>query len=226
MATRPAGVSTPTSRSSTTRRSLDKSLYKPVGYKCRQCSFTSKKKGFDGRQSLRAHIKKHKRESRAFWRPFVKQSVVVLIIAGLGVAGWMDIYPASKMPFALPTLKLTQNVVDWGTFGVGIGALTVGFVVMLMALRFISDDLGNRGLARTLWFISIIGSFAGLWIVMGLWGLATPSVSWVFQMPVWITMALTTVLFGLSGSMRLLVRRRKVSTNSFLTLLTAKDGTA
>ena len=226
MSTRPAAVSTQISRSTTPRRSPDKSLYKPAGYKCRQCPFTTKKKGFNGRQSLRAHIKKHKRESRAFWQPFVKQSVVVLVIVGLGVAGWMDIYPASKIPIALPTLMLTQHVVDWGTFGVGMSVLAVGSLVMLMALRFLNDGMGDRGLTRTLWFISIIGSFTGLRIVMGLWGLFTPSFSWVFQMPVWITMALTPVLFGLSGSLRLQVRRRKVSTNSFLTLLTAKDGTA
>ncbi len=220
MSTRPAAVSTPTHRSTTPRRSPDKSLYKSVGYKCRQCPFTSKKKGFNGRQSLRAHIKKHKRESRAFWQPFVRQLVVVLAISGLGVAGWMDIYPASKIPFALPSLVLTQQIVDWGTFGVGIAVLVVGVIVMMMALSLIRDDLGDRGLARTLWFISIIGSFAGLWIVMGLGGIVAPSVGWVFQIPAWVMMALTPVLVGLSGSLLLLVRRRKVGGSSYLEMLT------
>ena len=222
MSTRPAATSTLPSRSTTAKRSPDKTLYKPAGYKCRQCSFTSKKKGFNGRQSLRAHIKKHKRESRAFWRPFVGQLVVVLVIAVLGVAGWMDVYPASKTPVPIPLLELTQQMVDWGTFGVGVGVLMVELVVMSMAVRFVHDDLGDKGLARTLLFLSIIGAFTGLWLVMGLWGFATPSVSWLFQIPTWIAMALTPVLVGLSGSLRLLVRRRKVGGSSYLEILSGK----
>ncbi len=93
---------------------------------------------------------------------------------------------------------------------------------MMMALRFLSNDLGDRGLARTLSFISIIGSFAGLWIVMGLWGYVTPSVSLVFQIPSLIMMVLTPVLVGSSGSLRLLVRRRKARGSSYLEVLTRK----
>ena len=224
MSTRPAAVSTTTSRSTTPRRSPDRSLYKPAGYKCRQCPFTSKKKGFNGRQSLRAHIKKHKRESRAFWRPFVKQLVVVLVIVGLGLACWIDIYPTSKIPVPILLLELTQQMVDWGTFGVGVGVLLVELVVMSMAVRFVHDDLGDRGLARTLSFLSIIGSLACLWIVMELWGIVAPSVGWVFQIPAWIVLALTPVLVGFSGSLRLLVRRRRVGAISYVTLVQSGRG--
>ena len=143
-----------------------------------------------------------------------------MVIAALGVAGWMDIYPASNIPFALPTLTLTQQMVNWGTFGVGIGVLVVGVVVMIITLRFLGDDLGDRGLARTLWFISLIGSFTGLWVVMGLWGLFNPSVSWVFQVPAWIATALSPVLIGLSGSLGLLLRRRKFGGRAYLEVLT------
>ena len=64
----------------------------------------------------------------------------------------MDIYPASEIPFALPTVLLRQHVLDWGTLGVGIGVLAVGVVLMIIALRFLSDDMGDRGLVRTLRF--------------------------------------------------------------------------
>ena len=134
----------------------------------------------------------------------------------------MDIYPASKIPFDLPSMVLTQQMVNWGTFGVGMSVLAVGSVVMLMALRFLNDDLGDRGLARTLWFLSIIASLAGLWIVIGLWGHVASSVGWVFQIPAWLTLALTPVLVGYSGSLRLLVRRRKVGGRTYLELLTEK----
>ena len=142
-----------------------------------------------------------------------------MIIAGIGVAGWMDIYPALKIPLELPFLVPTQQMVDWGTFGVGIGVLVVGVIAMLLALRFISDDLGDRGLARTLRFISISGSFTSLWVVVGFWGIVAPSVGWVFQIPAWIAMALTPVLVGYSGSLHLLVRRRKVRGSSYLEML-------
>jgi len=133
--------------------------------------------------------------------------MVVLVIAGLGVAGWIHIIPDSKIPIAVPFLMQTQHVVDRVTFGVGMSVLALGLVAMLMARRFLNDGLGDKGLARTLSFLSIIGSLPGLWIVMGPCVLSTPSVSWVFQAPAWTMMALTPVLVGYSGSLRLLVPR-------------------
>ena len=60
----------------------DKNLYKPSGYACQECKFISNKKGFAGRQALRAHLKKHKNERRAWQGPFIRQVLVVAIILG------------------------------------------------------------------------------------------------------------------------------------------------
>ncbi len=81
--------------------------------------------------------------------------------------------------------------------------LAVGLALMKTAFGVIRNDLGDKGLARTLWLLSSIGPCTGLWIVMGLWGIVAPSVSWVFQIPTLRMLALTPVLVGLSGSLRL-----------------------
>ena len=47
----------------------ERGLHKPAGIACNHCSFTTKKKGFSGRQALRAHGKKHKNDARAWQRP-------------------------------------------------------------------------------------------------------------------------------------------------------------
>ena len=58
------------------RELAERGLYKPAGIGCNQCSFTTKKKGFFGRQALRAHGKKHKNDARAWQRPLMRQGVI------------------------------------------------------------------------------------------------------------------------------------------------------
>ena len=41
------------------------------GYKCRECAFATSRFGFSGRQALRAHLKVHTLERRAWARPMV-----------------------------------------------------------------------------------------------------------------------------------------------------------
>ncbi len=65
----------------------ERGLYKPAGIACNHCSFTTKKRGFSGRQALRAHGKKHKNDARAWQRPLVRQGVIAGSIVALVVLG-------------------------------------------------------------------------------------------------------------------------------------------
>ena len=71
-------------------------------------------------------------------------------------------------------------------------------------------------------FVLVVGSFAGVWIVLGLSGVVAPPVNWFFQVPAWLTLALTPVLVGYSGSLRLLVRRRRVRGSTYWEMFTRK----
>ena len=82
--------------------------YRPGGgYKCRKCEYVTKKKGFGGRQALRAHLKVHKLERRSWQRPLVRQMLVTLV-AGLVIVGanLRFIQASSMWAVTVPTLAL------------------------------------------------------------------------------------------------------------------------
>ena len=90
-------------------------LYRPTGFTCWQCEFTTKKRGFPGRQAIRAHIKVHKRDRRAWMRPLVRQSLVVPMIIGLAIAGWFSEALSLEVPFTTPVATLPPTITGWTT---------------------------------------------------------------------------------------------------------------
>jgi len=67
----------------------EQGLYKPAGIECNQCEFATKKTGLSGRQALRAHLKRHKNDARAWRGPLSRQGVLAASIAVLTVVGMM-----------------------------------------------------------------------------------------------------------------------------------------
>ena len=65
--------------------------YQPGGFRCWKCEFTTRKKGFPGRQAMRAHIKSHVLQRRSWQRPLARQAglvtvlIVVRVLAHLGI---------------------------------------------------------------------------------------------------------------------------------------------
>ena len=88
----------------------ERGLYKPAGIACQRCAFTTKKKGFSGRQALRAHSKKHCRDARAWQRPLVRQGLVAgfIICAGGARADWPG-GPEGSRP---PTVAVRRAIGD------------------------------------------------------------------------------------------------------------------
>ena len=100
-------------------RELDgKGLYKPVGFVCWECDFVSKKKGFPGRQALRAHLKKHKNERRAWQRPLILQTAVAVMLLATAIAGWLEASLPFDLPFDTPLLTLPGGITKWAVVGI------------------------------------------------------------------------------------------------------------
>ena len=101
----------------------ERGLYKPAGIGCNHCAFTTKKKAHSGRQALRAHLKKHKNDARAWQRPLVRQGVIAGFIVTLVVLGLLgsaelkaDLH--SALPFGVLATQLHDSgpIAGWRRF--------------------------------------------------------------------------------------------------------------
>ena len=208
------------------RELADQSLYKPAGSGCNHCTFTTKKKGFSGRQALRAHLKAHKNDARAWQRPLVHQGIVagfIVALVLLGMIGSADLRTElhSALPFGVPLVTLPELVVGWGTVAVAV-ALLLSSLWMLA----VPGELGGQPLVRVLSGLRVVASLLGMWLVLGAWGVVSPELSWPMTAPVLVLVGLTPVLAAKAGMVKLLVRRRGVRSASYSNLVSPKDALA
>ena len=204
----------------------ERRLYKPAGIGCNHCAFNTKKKGFSGRQALRAHSKKHKRDARAWQQPLVGQGVIagsIVALVALGMMGSADLKAnvQSALPFGVPLVTLPELVMGWGTVAVAV-ALLLSSLYMLS----VPGEFGAQPLVRVLSGLRVVGSLLGLWVVAGAWGVVSPELSWPMMAPVLVVIGLTPVLAAKAGVVRLLVRRRGVRSGSYSNLVSPKDALA
>ena len=165
----------------------DKGVYRPAGYACRECDFFSKKKGFPGRQALRAHLKKHKNERRAWQRPLILQTAVVMMLLGAAIAGWLEARLPFDLPFDTPLLTLPGGITKWAVVGI-----IAPLLVLSLAMTFSGKEkYWDKTVARLLGLLVFVGSQAGLGAVAMIWGIVSPELSWPFQVPLWALVVLT-----------------------------------
>ena len=196
----------------------EKNLYKLGGYQCWDCGFTSKKKGFSGRQALRAHLKKHKRERRAWQRPLLLQMAVVLVLMGAAIAGWLGVKLPFVLPFDTPVLTAPADITRWAVLG-----CTTGMIVISAVVLFSPAEYGGKTLATLSRLLVLVGNLAVLWGAAVAWELVSPWLSWPFQVPLWGLVALTPILAAKAGSVKLLVKRRGVRSSSYTSLMKPKN---
>ena len=204
----------------------EKGLYKPAGIACHQCRFVTKTRGFSGRQALRAHLKRHKNNARAWQRPLVRQgllagSIVALVV--LGLLGPADLKAAihPQLPFDVPLVPLPELITGWGTV-----AMAVALLLSSLWMLAVAGEFGGQPLVRVLSGLTVAGSLLGLWVVMGAWGVVGPELSRLMMAPVLVVVGLTPVLAARAGMVRLLVRRRGVRSASYSALVSPKDALA
>ncbi len=204
----------------------EKGLYAPAGIGCNQCAFVSKKKGFSGRQALRAHLKKHRNDARAWQRPVVRQGLVagfIVALAVVGLIGSMDLRTDlhSALPFDVPLLTLPELIMGWGTV-----AVAVSLLLSSLWMLGVPGEFGGQPLVRVLSGLRVAGSLLGVLVVLGAWGVVSPGPSWPMMAPVLVAVGLTPVLAAKAGMVRLLVRRRQVKSASYSNLVRPKDALA
>ena len=204
----------------------DRGLYKPAGIGCHQCAFTTKKKEYSGRQALRAHLKKHKNDARAWQQPLLRQgaiagSIVALVV--LGLIGSADLKAAihPQLPFGVPLVTLPELVMGWGTVAVAVALLLLSLWTLAVPREF-----GGQPLVRILSGLGVVASLLGVWVVFRTWGVVSPEVSWPMAAPALVVVGLTPVLAAKAGMVRLLVRRRGVRSTSYSNLVSPKDALA
>ena len=201
-------------------------LYKPAGIACNQCAFTTRKKGFSGRQALRAHLKRHKNDARAWQRPLVRQaviagSIVALVVLGLMGSAALKADVQSALPLDVPLVTLPELIMGWGTV-----AAAVSLLLSSLWMLAVPGEFGGRPLVRVLSGLGVVASLLGVWVVIGAWGVVGPGLSWPMMGPILVAVALTPVLAARVGMVRLLVRRRGVKSASYSNLVSQKDALA
>jgi len=101
-------------------------FYSPAGFGCRHCEWTTDRTGFSARQAIRAHLKKHVRERRAWRRPLIFQSAVVaalITVVGLGITDTV------KLPEAW-IVEAPDAVFTWALRGTaGLALLSLGMAI-------------------------------------------------------------------------------------------------
>lgn len=198
----------------------ERNLYRPAGFSCRRCSFTSEKQGFSGRQALRAHLKKHKNEDRAWQVPAVRQALVVATVVGVGVMGWLDVDLPESFQSQMPLLDL-PNASAWALFGSAIGlALASAYLSIVEAV------VGGALLTAFLRWVVGLGSLVGVWALSGIWGFVSPEPSLIILAPVVVLVAFTPLLAGRAGYVRLMVKRRQVRSGSYTAMVKPKNAEA
>ncbi len=201
-------------------------LYRPAGIACHHCAFTTNKKGFSGRQALRAHLKRHKRDARAWRQPLVRQGLVagsIVALVLLGMIGSADLRTElhSALPFGVPLVTLPELTMGWGTVVVAVALLSLSLWMLA-----VPGEFGGQPLFRVLLGLRVVASLLSAWVVVGAWGVVTPELSWPMMAPVLVVVGLTPVLAAKAGMVRLLVRRRGVRSGSYSNLVSPKDSLA
>ena len=199
----------------------DKGLVKPAGGRCRACGWTTPKKGFNGRQAMRAHLKKHKRERRAWQVPLILQLLVVAALLGLAITGWMGVTLPVDLPFSTPVVTFPATITTWATLGTGITLLLISPLFL-----FSGPVKGGRVLGRILGFLIGVGSLTGLWTVALALEFVGPPLFWPFYVPLVALAVLTPAMAVKAGQVRLLVKRRGVRSEHYTIMVEPKNAKA
>ena len=204
----------------------EQGLYKPAGMGCEHCEFATKKTGLSGRQALRAHLKRHKNDARAWRGPMIRQGLVagsIVTLVAIGMIGSTELKADlhSTLSVGRPLATFPTAIMSWGPLAGAVGLIMASWYMLL-----VPGEIGGQPLARVLSGLRIAGCLLGLWVVVGAWGVVDSELSWAMMAPVLVLIVLTPVLAAKAGMVRLLVRRRGVRSGSYSTLVSPKDALA
>ena len=187
--------------------------YRPGGYHCWQCDFVTSKKGFSGRQALRAHIKSH-RLARRFWvRPLQWQGMMIMAAMVAFVAHRLG------LPLAAPPWTATISLTE-----VRIGVAAGGLLLAVALLATISPRVEpTPGRLRMIQLGRLVATLA--LVFEGGWhlGVFEGHITWGLHLAAW-GMGLTGVWLAVAqGKMIHALKRRRRRSDEYGELYAARD---
>ena len=167
----------------------EQGLYKAAGMGCDRCEFVTKKTGLSGRQALRAHLKRHKNDARAWRGPLLRQgllagAIIVLIIMGMMASPDLKVDLQSMLPFSAPMEMIPTAIIGWSTMGASIALILASWYMMA-----VPGEVGGQLLVRVLLGLRVAGTLLGLWVVVVVWGVIGPELSWPMTAPAVVLVA-------------------------------------
>ncbi|MDP3061864.1 MAG: hypothetical protein Q8O40_01435 [Chloroflexota bacterium] len=185
--------------------------YQPGGYHCWQCGFSTTKKGFSGRQALRAHIKSHVLLRRAWLRPLAHQGLFTLVAGALAIAGRLNLL---SVPVAVRAVL--DPLLMWALLVTG-GA----FVALAALVSFSPGESPSRGQVRILRAGRAISALALIAEAAVAVGLLVIEIAWPFRAVMWSAGALGLWLAPAAGLAGYGVKRRKSRPEGYTSLYVA-----
>ena len=89
----------------------------------------------------------------------------------------------------------------------------------LVLLRRGRAQYGGRALIRVQTTLVVLGTLTAIWTVVAIWGISEIGLDWPMQVSVWIMLGLTPALAAKAGWGRLMVKRRQVRSQDYLTFV-------
>ncbi|MFW6174893.1 MAG: hypothetical protein ACOC5K_03865 [Chloroflexota bacterium] len=179
----------------------DDGSYTPHGYLCRHCGYQTRKRGFPGKQALRAHTKKHTRERRAFWRPFARQAAISAIVVPALLLGSFS--PAGVPGLGLVwTAPVSEHTVGWILAS---AAAAIGAALMLALEE--ADKTLSKGAIRLAGLLRVSANVLAAGACAMLAGLLAPAPPSWSAAPVVLLLGLLPLAAGQVQVNRLSVRR-------------------
>lgn len=174
--------------------------YRPDGYVCWQCRFTTTKRGFAGRQALRAHLKLHANQRRAWQRPLRRQALITLAAVCAVVAGEMGLLRA---PASLPV------TVDQALLNVAV-ALWCGLVLLVSYIGIPPSVDPSPGRLRVMYMGWALGTLGVVAYLAALLGFVSVGVPWLWHVAaatwgscaLWLAPAMGTMTWALARRLR------------------------
>lgn len=188
--------------------------FKSTGAECNACGWRTRKSGFNARQAIRAHSKVHANRRRAYHRPLMRQSLLLMVLAsGLLVAYFARI----EQEVGVITIHEDEIAV-----AVTISAVSVVIGIALWWSLDTAQSTYSRTAIRSARVINLVATVAVVGFGM-LWILGSPRPIWYGLVAPLVLMALTIPSAGEIGLAAHGARNGKWRSSKYSGLVRPKD---
>ena len=199
---------------------VTKADFVEAGFSCTECVWTTRKKGINGVQALRAHSKRHVRDRRATRNSHALHAIVFAIGLLIGVSPDLVLESLSTTWLSFYPLQIPISI---DTFGKSIAtvSVTLTMTILFVSSRYVTTGRrkwsGRYKWAEALWVIFFIFVAAMMWTDVGrnieLYWMISALLPWIASVLVRVSVVKT----------RITVVRREFNPRRGIKLLRAKE---